>query len=218
MSALDGTIIRARLDEADLSRRLVVSPLLDPDGQVRAGQASVDVRVGFQFALVTASAFASIDEFGDIRSRDSRAPSFSSLYRHEYVPFGASISIHPHQFILASTLEYIRLPPDLMAYVVGRSTWGRLGLINATAIGVHPGFAGVLTLELRNLGETPLEIYPGQTIGQLFLHTVEAQDYQKQVTGQYGGSVDLVPQRISSPLTEDKLRKLIYRFEEASRI
>ena len=111
----------------------------------------------------------SIDEFSEDR--------FSRLstdhYRKEYVPLGGSLIIHPHQFILAATLEYIRLPPDLMSYVIGRSTWGRLGLIVATAVGIQPGFAGTLTLELRNLGETPLTLYPGQAIGQLFFHNVQ---------------------------------------------
>lgn len=90
-----------------------------------------------------------------------------------YVPLGGSLIIHPHQFILAAILEYIRLPPDLMSYVIGRSTSGRLGLIVATAVGIQPGFAGTLTLELRNLGETPPTLYPGQAIGQLFFHNVQ---------------------------------------------
>ncbi|TWB12959.1 dCTP deaminase [Nitrospirillum amazonense] len=217
MSVLDGQAIWARLKEHDLAKRLVVSPLLDPQGQVRPGQASVDVRLGFEFALVTASATGVVDEFAEA-SRQLSQLSFSSLYRKEYVPLGASIVIHPHQFILATTLEYIRLPSDLMAYVVGRSTWGRLGLINATAVGIHPGFAGSLTLELRNLGETPLALYPGQTIGQLFFHRVEGGDPQVAVTGQYGGTVDMVPQRISSPKTAERLRALSRQFNGITNI
>lgn len=218
MSALSSQAIRARLGERDPKRRLVISPLLDAKEQVKDGQASVDVRLGFHFCLVTASLFGSIDEFQGMPQNRS----FADLYRREYVPFGSSIIIHPHQFFLAQTLEYLRLPTDLMAYVVGRSTWGRLGLIVATAVGIHPSFAGSLTLELRNLGETPLTLYPGQTIAQLFLHAVEDSTRKPSKTApdsaQYAGTVDMVPQKISSATTRDRLERLIARHNDRSKI
>ena len=95
-----------------------------------------------------------------------------------------------------------------MAYVVGRSSWGRLGLIVATAIGVHPGFAGPLTLELRNLGETPLRLYPGQPIAQLFFHPVQTSDEADDQIGQYSGITDLVPKKISPDATHEKILAL----------
>lgn len=219
MTVLSTDAIRSRLKERDFAKRLVISPLLDEDGQVKTGQASVDLRLGFDFCLVTASSFGSISEFSE---RGVQPQSFAKLYRRKYVPFGSSIVIHPHQFMLAHTLEYIRLPTDLLAYVVGRSTWGRLGLIVATAIGIHPGFAGSLTFELRNLGETPLTLYPGQTISQLFFHSVTDRN-GVLATGlatqtQYAGTVDMIPQRISSGTTHDTLTKLIERFERASEV
>jgi dCTP deaminase len=219
MSALSTSAIQARLREGTADKRLVISPLLDEEEQIKHGQASVDVRLGFNFCLVTASLFGSIDEF---ESSQAQGRSFRDLYRREYVPFGSNIIIHPHQFFLAQTLEYLRLPPDLMAYVVGRSTWGRLGLTVATAIGIHPSFAGSLTLELRNLGETPLTLYPGQTIAQLFLHPVVdgvgKPSSDKPKTSQYVGTVDMIPQRISSESTRDRMTKLIKRHNERSRI
>lgn len=220
MTALATDAIKARLDDDNPVRRLVICPILDEDGQLKAGQASVDVRLGFDFCLVTASSFASISEFGPDES--ALSPALARLYRREYVPFGGSIVIHPHQFMLAQTLEYIRLPSDLMAYVVGRSTWGRLGLIVATAVGIHPGFAGSLTLELRNLGETPLELFPGQTIAQLFLHSVIDKTGNPSAAvaagAQYVGTVDMVPQRLSSSTTHETLAKLVKRFEERSKV
>jgi dCTP deaminase len=131
----------------------------------------------------------------------------TSLYKSEYVPFGKHLVIHPHQFILAETFEFIRLPPHLAAYVIGRSTWGRLGLIVATAAGIHPGFSGTLTLELRNLGETPLALYPGQPIAQLFFHTVTPA-VENVRPGQYSGRTALLPRRISSERTVQKLTAL----------
>jgi dCTP deaminase len=219
MTALSTDAIRKRLRENVPERRLVISPLLDEDEQIKPGQASVDVRLGFNFCLVTASSFGSIDEFQD--KSHQRKP-FPELYRREYVPFGSSIIIHPHQFVLAQTLEYIRLPTDLMAYVVGRSTWGRLGLIVATAIGIHPSFAGSLTFELRNLGETPLTLYPGQTIAQLFLHSVVDENGKPSTVApgitQYVGAVDMIPQNISPTKTHDRMKKLIARFDQRSKI
>lgn len=208
MTALSSKAIIDRLQEKDSAKRLVVSPLLEPDAQIKPGQAAVDVRLGFDFCLVTPSRHGSIDEF----SEETPLTTLSGLYRREFIPLGRKITIHPHQFFLAQTLEYLRLPPDLMAYVVGRSTWGRLGLIVATAVGIHPNFAGSLTLELRNLGETPLTLYPGQAIAQLFFH--EVRDEQGGVANeiaagaQYTGTVDMVPRRLSDTATASKLRHL----------
>ncbi len=217
MTALGTDAIRIRLKNLDPNKRLVISPLLDEDEQAKLGQAAVDVRLGFDFGLVTASSIASISEF----QTDGAPASFGRFYRREYVPFGACITIHPHQFMLAQTLEYIRLPYDLMAYVVGRSTWGRVGLTVATAIGVHPGFSGSLTLELRNLGETPLTLYPGQTVAQLFFHlVVDATGVAATAVAQqaqYVGVVDMIPQRFSSAKTRATLERLIERFNRDMR-
>jgi dCTP deaminase len=209
MSALSTEAIVNRINSADLDSRLVISPLLDAAGQAKPGQASIDVRLGFDFCLVTASSIGAISEFDGI----TQPKLLKELYRSQYVPFGRSLVIHPHQFILAQTLEYLRLPPDLMAYVVGRSTWGRLGLIVATAVGIHPGFAGSLTLELRNLGEAPITLYPGQTIAQLFFHQVIDQNGvpSKSIAKntQYVGSVEMVPQKLSSDVTHRVLENLV---------
>ncbi len=82
----------------------------------------------------------------------------------------------------------------------------------ATAIGIHPGFAGSLTLELRNLGENPLTLFPGQTLAQLFFHDVidEKGEASTEVSekAQYAGALDMVPKRLSDDVTHEKLRKL----------
>ena len=73
------------------------------------------------------------------------------------------------------------MPTNLAGYVIGRSSWGRRGLIIATAAGVHPGYTGCLTLELTNVGEIPMAIKPGFPICQLFLHvTSERSDFVDQ--------------------------------------
>jgi dCTP deaminase len=205
MTALSSAKIRQRLKHRRLSRRLVVCPILNLSEQLRDGQASLDIRLGCEFALVAPSAFGSVDE---ISTAGHEPPPLSNLYRRLYVPLGGALVIHPHQLVLAQALEYLRLPADLMAYVVGRSTWGRLGLVVATAIGVQPGYAGCLTLELRNLGEAPLTLRPGQTIAQLFFHTVRGSPGTHTSVSQYGGSANILPGRLSSEYTKDKLSKL----------
>jgi len=91
--------------------------------------------------------------------------------------------------------------------VLGRSTWGRLGLIVATAVGIQPNFAGTLTLELRNLGEAPLSLYPGQIIAQLFFHEVAGAE-EGEGLGQYSGAVELLPKQLSPPGTHQRIRKM----------
>jgi len=93
--------------------------------------------------------------------------------RSAFVPLGRSLVLHPGQFLLGTTLEWVRLPNDLAAHVVGKSSWGRRGLVIATATGVQPGFCGCLTLEIANVGRAPFEIEAGLPICQLFLEQVK---------------------------------------------
>src|SRR5271166_6103836 len=79
-----------------------------------------------------------------------------------------SVYLHPGEFVLASTLEWFRLPDDLAGRIEGRSSWRRRGLlVHATAGFVDPGFAGVLTFELSNAGRLPIKLTPGLRIGQV---------------------------------------------------
>src|ERR671910_202681 len=76
--------------------------------------------------------------------------------------------LHPGEFVLGSTLERIRLPDDLVARLEGKSSLGRLGLlIHSTAGFIDPGWNGQVTLELSNVSNLPITIYPGMKIGQV---------------------------------------------------
>ncbi len=76
--------------------------------------------------------------------------------------------IHPGEFILGSTLEKVSIPANLVSRIEGKSSIGRIGLIvHATAGYVDPGFSGNLTLEMTNLLNIPIKIYPGMKIAQL---------------------------------------------------
>jgi dCTP deaminase len=84
------------------------------------------------------------------------------------VPEGDPFILHPGEFVLGSTLERVRLPDDLVARLEGKSSLGRLGLlIHSTAGYVDPGWDGYLTLELSNVANLPITIYPGMKIGQI---------------------------------------------------
>jgi dCTP deaminase len=81
--------------------------------------------------------------------------------------------LHPHEFILGVTSEWIHLPSQLLANVEGKSSLGRLGLvIHATAGFIDPGFSGHVTLEITNLTDQPLQIYPDMPIGQIRFSTL----------------------------------------------
>ena len=76
--------------------------------------------------------------------------------------------LHPGEFVLGSTLERIRLPDDLVARLDGKSSLGRLGLlIHSTAGFIDPGWNGQVTLELSNVSNLPITIYPEMKIGQI---------------------------------------------------
>jgi dCTP deaminase len=83
----------------------------------------------------------------------------------------------------------------------------------ATAVGIQPGFAGTLTLELRNLGEAPLSLYPGQIVAQLFFHRVNKKMRTGKGLGQYSGAVDILPRQMSPIATHKTLGKLKRKFD-----
>jgi dCTP deaminase len=76
--------------------------------------------------------------------------------------------LHPGEFVLGQTLEWVELPDDLVARLEGKSSLGRLGLlIHSTAGYVDPGWKGNLTLELSNVAKLPIALYFGMKIGQI---------------------------------------------------
>ncbi len=94
------------------------------------------------------------------------------------VPNGEPFILHPGEFVLGATLERVRLGNGIVARLEGKSSLGRLGLlIHSTAGFVDPGFDGYLTLELSNVANLPIAIYPGMRIGQISFYqmTTEAE-------------------------------------------
>ena len=78
--------------------------------------------------------------------------------------------LHPGEFVLASTYEVVTLPDDIAGRLEGKSSLGRLGLLTHSTAGfIDPGFSGHITLELSNVANLPVKLYPGMKIGQLCL-------------------------------------------------
>lgn len=157
---------RLTLTGGDDAALLSIIPTPDLDALRASGAASVDLRLGTWFVSPRATKTAILD----IGDSETGGRSEEQLMKTRYVPFGGYFVLHPRSFVLGVTLEWIKLPRDLTGYVVGKSSWGRRGLIIETAMGVHPSFSGCLTLELANVGELPIAVRPGMLICQLFLH------------------------------------------------
>ncbi len=164
MTLLHHEALLQALQEPRIADRLVVTPLLDPE---QVGEGSIDLRLGTEFLVLRRTLRSGLDpneEDLDLRIRETQD--------RVRVPLGKGLWLHPQQFILGSTLEFLGVPPTMGGYVVGRSSWGRLGLLVATAVMVQPGFTGCLTLELVNAGDSPIRLYPGLRIAQLALHSL----------------------------------------------
>jgi dCTP deaminase len=158
---LSETEIARRLLDPDERNRLIVTPIIDAREQF--GPSSLDVRLGTDFRRlenINRSQVALNEQFGNEEEAYTKRVVLSAEQR---------FYLHPGEFVLASTLEYFRLPDNLAARIEGRSSWGRLGLlVHATAGFVDPGFAGSLTFELSNAGRLPIELRPGLRIGQIW--------------------------------------------------
>lgn len=148
---------------------LVITPKPNLDVFKQSGAGSIDLRLGCWFAVLRQTRAALLD-VGPTISEKLTAEALTKMH---YVRFGDKFVLHPRAFVLGSTLEWIRMPKNIAGYVTSRSSWGRRGLIIATATGVHPGFTGCLTLELFNTGQVPIALYPGMAISQFFLHHVD---------------------------------------------
>jgi dCTP deaminase len=149
-SALSDGTIRRLVEQG----RIAIEPW-DPE---LVQPSSVDLRLGDSFRVFHNHRVAAID----LR----QVP--TNLTEEVTVAPDEAFVIHPGEFCLGRTLEWVELPDDVVARVEGKSSVGRLGLIvHATAGFVDPGWKGTLTLELNNLTRVPIKLYPGLLIAQL---------------------------------------------------
>jgi dCTP deaminase len=149
------------LSDVDLEKELANGRLvIDPLGPNAVQPSSVDLRVGDQFRVFNNSRYPFIDV---------RQP-MEDLTELVTTEGDGPFILHPGEFVLGTTIERVELPDDLVARLEGKSSLGRLGLlIHSTAGFIDAGYRGHLTLELSNVANLPITLYPGMKIGQISL-------------------------------------------------
>jgi dCTP deaminase len=185
-----------RLPPVILSDRTILEEIeagrivIEPFDERAVQPSSVDLRVDHYFRVFRNDTTPFIDP---------KVPQ-EDLTELVEVPDGRAFILHPGEFVLGSTRELVALPVDLVARLEGKSSLGRMGLlIHSTAGFVDSGFSGHLTLELSNVANLPIAIYPGMKIGQIsFLRMTTPADhpYGSEGTGsKYQGQRGPTPSR-----------------------
>ena len=142
--------IRAEIEAGRIGLEPLNMELLQPS--------SMDVRLDRFFRLFDNHKYAYIDP------REEQA----DLTQLVEVAADEAFILHPGEFVLGSTYEYVSLPDNIAARLEGKSSLGRLGLLTHSTAGfVDPGFTGHVTLELANVSNLPIKLWPGMKVGQL---------------------------------------------------
>ena len=188
MSVLADRDIRTELE----SGRVRIAPYDPADLQ----PSSVDLHLDRSFRVFRNNRYPYIDV---------RAPQ-PDLTELLHVAEDEPFILHPGEFVLGQTLEWVELPDDLVARLEGKSSLGRLGLlIHSTAGYVDPGWDGYLTLELSNVANLPITLYPGMRIGQIsfFRLTSPAETPYGKAGNKYQGQRGPTPSRFFRDFPDD---------------
>jgi dCTP deaminase len=164
--------------------------VIDPLDETCIQPASVDLRLDRLFRVFLNHTMPVIDVKTDL----------SDLTRLVEIDDGDAFILHPGEFVLGSTAEQVTLPDDIVARIEGKSSLGRLGLlIHSTAGFIDAGFSGHLTLELSNVANLPITLYPDMKIGQVsFLRMTTPADVpygSERVGSKYQGQRGPTPSR-----------------------
>ena len=132
----------------------------------------------------------------------SRKQATSTHFR-VHVPLGRYLVVPAHQTVLGSTLEFIKLPYDFSGQILTKSSIARTFMVIETAPWIHPEYRGALTLEIANVSNTPLVLYPGRKIGQLILLRVSPSGKPRtKLSGTYLAPVYPEPPTFKDPQQE----------------
>ena len=149
------------LSDRDIKEQIATNRVaIEPFDPAMVQPSSVDVRLDRFFRVFENHKYSEID------------PSVEQpeLTRELEVASNEHFILHPGEFVLASTYEVITLPDDIAGRLEGKSSLGRLGLLTHSTAGfIDPGFSGHITLELSNVANLPVKLFPGMKIGQLCL-------------------------------------------------
>lgn len=159
------------LSDRTINRMLASGELgIEPMEPAQVEPASIDLRLGNTFLVPKTT---------DGMYSMSEPPEYEEVTADTFV-------VPTRGFVLATTMEYIRLPDNLTAFVEGRSSVGRLGLFIQNAGWVDPGFEGAITLELYNANAAPMRIEAGRRICQLVIAQADGV-VEKPYRGKYQG-------------------------------
>lgn len=163
------------------SGRIRITP--KPDLGTQLGSCSVDLRLGRRFRIFDHSKYAYIDP--------KNATLAANMMKDVLVKPNEPFMLQPGDFVLATTMESLSLPDDLLARLEGRSSLGRLGIVvHSTASVFDPGWRGVIVMELGNLGRMPVALYPGMRICALTFEELSSParvPYNKKKSAKYAG-------------------------------
>lgn len=152
---------RVLLSDRDIRAEIAAGRLaLEPYDDSLVQPSSIDVRLDNLFRVFNNTRYTHIDP-------SIQQDELTSLVQPRA---GEPFVLHPGEFVLGSTLELCTLPDDLAGRLEGKSSLGRLGLLTHSTAGfIDPGFSGHITLELSNVANLPITLWPGMKIGQLCL-------------------------------------------------
>ena len=169
---------------------IVITPLISAD---QLGP-TIDLRLGTEFIVKRMDALTHYDPIHF--SKDFKEdPEQIMRYYDEVRRINPTqyFVLHPSQFAIGCTLEYVKLPPSIGGQLEGKSSWAREGLnVHSTAGLIHPGHEGIIVFELHNAGFHPITLYPGARIAQLLFYRMTKDSpspYGKQETAKYSKSV-----------------------------
>ncbi len=147
------------LSDRDLKKAMTDGRLaLDPFDEAMVQPSSIDVRLDRYFRVFANHRYTHIDP---AQQQDDLTELVEPKGDEPFI-------LHPGEFVLGSTLEVISLGDDLASRLEGKSSLGRLGLLTHSTAGfIDPGFSGHVTLELSNVANLPIKLYPGMKIGQI---------------------------------------------------
>jgi len=164
------------LSDSEIERVQFERMLVDPYDPALVQPASLDVRLGGEFRTMRAPGLLPGDSRSIVYPSRGVYPSWDTCHLESRGPDGRPhvFVIEPGDFVLAHTLETVRLPADVAAKLEGKSTLGRCGLVvHATAGFIDPGFHGQITLELSVVGPCRIALEPGMPIGQLVFDVLD---------------------------------------------
>jgi dCTP deaminase len=150
---------------------------LEPFDASMVQPSSIDVRLDRYFRVFENHRYPHIDPAED-------QPELTRMVAPESdEPF----ILHPGEFVLGSTYEVVSLPDDVAARLEGKSSLGRLGLLTHSTAGfIDPGFSGHVTLELANVANLPIKLWPGMKIGQLCFFRLSSSAEHPYGSAKYG--------------------------------